>query len=597
MSPNLAGTPRSTCAHTAPSRAFHRPADTRRRRGRTGVTFLAFGNGAPDAAASLAAFISGSGQVGIAAILGAGVFVTTVVVGAVGLVSPPDSRLDRRPFFRDVGFYILAVLYLLFVFLDDHVTLVEALGFNVLYAIFAAVVVIGRRIYQSRKRARLAAAESDSLAAPLIPSPVEKSSAQGAGGDSDGQRVSASGGAGPRSDDSGSRKEGSDEGSDGGEGEGEGAEGEGGEQADGAAQGGDRTARSISDVEYGKEDRARAHRGRTKRLVRQRSGSDSLISPSPCVRPPSSPLLAPRPPFSHARTLPARSHTYARGGEGTAGRGPHAAQHSHHFLSPGGSTFFERHTRHLHRLFARLERGEAGVRLENAALALAARQAQLRAAHEEEEGQGSSSSGSVSEAKGAHVHPSPWVHPSLRPRSNSSLSHRAKRSWAPAESGDQMVAMVDALGEEEARHEDLAVSQAATYCPYRLSPVLKSAMELALMPSTVVRLISVPVVTEEDYDWRVCALTPTFGLVFVVFVAINTVGGDPPALLRGIGAHHGPTFSPLTVSLAVGLLTTALCLWRLPRRAPPRGVPLVLFTLLAFISSGATAPSPTPPPL
>lgn len=275
MSPNLAGARCRSPTHAALGEAPRRLADPCWRGGRAGVTFLAFGNGAPDAAASLAAFISGSGQVGVAAILGAGVFVTTVVVGAVGLVSPPDARLDRRPFFRDVGFYILAVLYLLFVFLDDHLTLAEALGFNVLYAIFAVVVVVGRRIYQSRKQARLAAAAAggDSLEAPLITADVEKSGATGGG---DGKRgFAAAGASAPCPENNGSTKEDAEES--------EGADGADGAEPSEHIEGAAHTARSISDVEGGTEERAQLHRGRTKRLVRQRSGSDSLISPSPCV--------------------------------------------------------------------------------------------------------------------------------------------------------------------------------------------------------------------------------------------------------------------------------------------------------------------------
>lgn len=119
-----------------------------------GVTLLSFGNGAPDVFASLAAFIGGVGDVGLAAILGAGVFVTTVVVGAVALNS--YAQVDRRPFLRDVGFYIVAVVYLMIAFIDNTVTLLEALGLVVVYVVFVVVVVIGRRVYQSQKAAKLA---------------------------------------------------------------------------------------------------------------------------------------------------------------------------------------------------------------------------------------------------------------------------------------------------------------------------------------------------------------------------------------------------------------------------------------------------------
>lgn len=124
---------------------------------RAGLTFLALANGASDVAAAVASFLSGVGQVGISAILGAGamlrvqagskcltrarratlphctralapavragVFVTTLVVGAVSLVG--EVRVDRRPFLRDAGFNVLAILYLYYVFEDGEVHLIE----------------------------------------------------------------------------------------------------------------------------------------------------------------------------------------------------------------------------------------------------------------------------------------------------------------------------------------------------------------------------------------------------------------------------------------------------------------------------------------
>lgn len=60
-----------------------------------GVTFLALGNGAPDVFSSIAAFSSDDDSVvliGICELLGASVFVTTVVVGAVAILHPTKVR-------------------------------------------------------------------------------------------------------------------------------------------------------------------------------------------------------------------------------------------------------------------------------------------------------------------------------------------------------------------------------------------------------------------------------------------------------------------------------------------------------------------------
>ena len=71
-----------------------------------GVTLLPLGNGAPDVFAAFASFSGGGGgeDVGLSAILGAGVFVTSVVVGAVN-ICVPDTALDAPSFRRDVVTY------------------------------------------------------------------------------------------------------------------------------------------------------------------------------------------------------------------------------------------------------------------------------------------------------------------------------------------------------------------------------------------------------------------------------------------------------------------------------------------------------------
>ena len=60
-----------------------------------GVTFLSFGNGAPDVFASVAAVGSGSSNLALGALIGASVFVTTIVVAGV-VFAAPDSRLKRE---------------------------------------------------------------------------------------------------------------------------------------------------------------------------------------------------------------------------------------------------------------------------------------------------------------------------------------------------------------------------------------------------------------------------------------------------------------------------------------------------------------------
>lgn len=77
------------------------------------MTFLALGNGAPDLFGSYAAIQSDTPMLALGQLLGAGVFVTTVVVGVIGLQVP--FKVNRRPFIRDVGFYLLGLSYVLLI--------------------------------------------------------------------------------------------------------------------------------------------------------------------------------------------------------------------------------------------------------------------------------------------------------------------------------------------------------------------------------------------------------------------------------------------------------------------------------------------------
>lgn len=76
-----------------------------------GVTFLAFGNGAPDVFSAIAAYSSGVGETGINELLGGAMFVSTVVVGCVAIASA--VRVDRWPFSRDVSALLASLVLLL----------------------------------------------------------------------------------------------------------------------------------------------------------------------------------------------------------------------------------------------------------------------------------------------------------------------------------------------------------------------------------------------------------------------------------------------------------------------------------------------------
>ncbi|XP_077998095.1 mitochondrial sodium/calcium exchanger protein-like [Glandiceps talaboti] len=121
-----------------------------------GVTFLAFGNGAPDIFACIAAVTGGHGEnnglrLVVGELFGGGMFVTTVVVGAVCMVASP-FRLGEVPFMRDIIFYLGATFWTYWIVWDGKVSLYEGLGYIALYGIFVIVVLVGHKLSQIRDR-------------------------------------------------------------------------------------------------------------------------------------------------------------------------------------------------------------------------------------------------------------------------------------------------------------------------------------------------------------------------------------------------------------------------------------------------------------
>ncbi|KAG8596738.1 hypothetical protein GDO81_002037 [Engystomops pustulosus] len=123
-----------------------------------GVTFLAFGNGAPDVFSAVAAFSdSRTAGLAIGALFGAGVFVTTVVAGGIALVKPFTAA--SRPFLRDIVFYMSAVFLTFYVLYRGYVSLPDVLVYLLLYVAYVLVVVLSTWVYQ-RMRHRLLSAPS-----------------------------------------------------------------------------------------------------------------------------------------------------------------------------------------------------------------------------------------------------------------------------------------------------------------------------------------------------------------------------------------------------------------------------------------------------
>lgn len=84
-----------------------------------GATFMAAGGSAPELFTSLIGVFVSHSNVGVGTIVGSAVFNVLFVVGTCAIFSHQVLRLTWWPLFRDVTFYVVALLMLIVFFLDN----------------------------------------------------------------------------------------------------------------------------------------------------------------------------------------------------------------------------------------------------------------------------------------------------------------------------------------------------------------------------------------------------------------------------------------------------------------------------------------------
>lgn len=116
-----------------------------------GATFMAIGSSAPELFTSLIALTKvGSENIGAGTIVGSAIFNILVIVGASAFVS--NAMLRWKPVVRDMGFYVISILVLLFTFRDGRISLAEALTYLAFYAVYIFILSRWRHWFPERPR-------------------------------------------------------------------------------------------------------------------------------------------------------------------------------------------------------------------------------------------------------------------------------------------------------------------------------------------------------------------------------------------------------------------------------------------------------------
>lgn len=101
-----------------------------------GATFMAIGSSSPELFTSLFAVLRGGAEsdIGAGTIVGSAIFNILVIIGASAMFK--KAVLTWQPVMRDLVFYCLSIILLLFSFLDGKIVFFEAILFVALYAVY-----------------------------------------------------------------------------------------------------------------------------------------------------------------------------------------------------------------------------------------------------------------------------------------------------------------------------------------------------------------------------------------------------------------------------------------------------------------------------
>ena len=118
-----------------------------------GSTLMAAGSSAPELAVALFAILMKGHHeaIGVGTIVGSALFNILVITGVV-MVMRKRAKLVWQPIFRDIIFYILAILLLAYTFHTGEITLLSGILLVSVYLIYVVAVYIWKRIFPYEDR-------------------------------------------------------------------------------------------------------------------------------------------------------------------------------------------------------------------------------------------------------------------------------------------------------------------------------------------------------------------------------------------------------------------------------------------------------------
>lgn len=109
---------------------------------------MAVGSSAPELFVSLAALFKPGDHsaIGAGTIVGSAIFNILVIIGGSLIVR--KAKILWQPIFRDLTFYCIAIIMLLFSFQDGRINLYESLTFVLLYALYVYAVINWKKLFK-----------------------------------------------------------------------------------------------------------------------------------------------------------------------------------------------------------------------------------------------------------------------------------------------------------------------------------------------------------------------------------------------------------------------------------------------------------------